>query len=119
MGLVLALVEEIVDGIAVGQDDSIVAPLIAQDIDEQTVAGATGLTLETLIGTHHLAHITFFNQCLKGRQIGFPEVAVSWLNIHGVAQRLWTAMHGIVLGTGVSLKILVVVALHTQYRLHT
>ena len=50
MRLMLTFIKEIVDGIAVGNHESVVTPLVAQDIDEQTVAGAAGLTLETLVG---------------------------------------------------------------------
>ena len=72
MCLVLTTVEEIVDGIAVGEDNSIVAPLIAEDIDEQTVAGAAGFALETLIGTHHLADIGLLDEGFEGGEIGLP-----------------------------------------------
>ena len=119
MCLVLAFVIEVVDGIAVSQHDGIVAPLVAQDIDEQTVAGATGLALKTLVGTHHLADVGFLDQSLEGRQIGLPQVTVRGLYVHRVAQGLWSAVYGIVLGTGVGLEILGVVALHAQDSLDT
>ena len=119
MSLVLSFVVEVVDSIAVGQHDTIVAPFVAQDIDEQTVAGATWLTLESLISTHHFAHIGFLYQSLEGWQVGLPQIAVGWFHIHRVAQWLWSAVYGIVFGTSVSLKVLIVVALHAQYGLHT
>ena len=118
VGLVLTAVKEVVDSVTVGHHQSVVAPLIAQDIDEQAVAGTAGLALETLVGTHHLPHVTFLHQSLEGRQIGLPEVTVCGLYIHGVAQGLWSAMHGIVLGTGMRLDVFVIIALHTQYGLH-
>ena len=116
--LVLSFIIEIVDGVAVGEHNSIVAPLVAQDVNEQTVAGTTGLALKTLVGTHHLADIGFLDQCLEGWQIGLPQVTVRRFHIHRVAQGLWTTVYGIVLGTGVGLEILVVVALHAQDGLH-
>ena len=103
MRLVLATVEEVVDGVAVGEHDGIVAPLVAQDVDEQTVAGAAGLTLETLVGAHHLAYVGFLHEGLEGGEVGLPEVAVGGLDVHGVAQGLRTAVDGVVLGTGVGL----------------
>ena len=118
VGLVLTAVEEVVDSVTVGHHQSVVAPLVAQDIDEQAVAGTAGLTLETLVGTHHLPHVTFLHQGLKGWQIGLPEVAVGGFYIHGVAQGLRSAVHGIVLGTGMRLDVFVVIALHAQYGLH-
>ncbi len=110
--LVLSTVEEVVDGVAIGEDDGVVAPLVAQDVDEQAVAAAAGLAFKALIGAHHLAHVGFLHQCLKGWQIRLPEVAVGRFDVHRVAQRLRTAVHGIVLGAGMSLIILVVVTLH-------
>ena len=57
----LATVEEVVDGITVGEHNTIVFPLVAQDVNEQAVAGTAGLAFETLVGTHHLANVTFLN----------------------------------------------------------
>ena len=75
VGLVLPLVVEVVDGVAVGEHDGVVAPFAAQDVHEQTVAGAAGLALITVVGTHHLAHITFLHQSLEGGEVGLPQVA--------------------------------------------
>ena len=116
--LMLAAVEEVVDGIAVGEHDGIVAPLVAKDVDEQTVAGAAGLALEALVGAHHLAHICLLHQSLECRQVGLPQVTVRRLHVHRVAQGFGTAVYGVVLGAGVGLEITVVVALHAEYRLH-
>ena len=72
------------------------------------VTGITtaGVTINTLIGTHHLSHVSFLYQSLEGRQIGFPEVALRQvLNVEGVTVPLWTAMHSKVLGTGQQLTI--------------
>ena len=119
MRFVLTFVIEVVDGIAVSQYDSIVAPLVAQNVNQQTVAGTTWFSLKPLISTHHLAHVTFLNQCFECWQIGLPQVAVGWLYIHRVAQGFWSAVHSIVLGTSVGFKVFVVVALHTKNGLHT
>ena len=118
MSLVLTFVIEVIDGIAVGKYDSVVSPLVAQDVNQQAVACTTRLTLKTLIGTHHLAHVSFLNQCLECRQICLPEVTVCWLHIHRVAQRLWAAVYSIVLGTSVGFEVFVVVALHAKNGLH-
>ena len=63
--------------------------------------------------------MAFLHQCLEGGQIGLPEVAVGGLDIHRVAQGFGSAMHGIVLGAGMSLQVVVVVALHAEHGLHT
>ena len=80
--LVLTLVEEVVDGVAVRQNDGIIAPLIAEDVDQQTVTRTTGFPLEPLVGAHHLPHVSLLYQRLEGGQIGFPEVSVRRLHIH-------------------------------------
>ena len=118
MCLVLSTIEEVIDGVAVSQHDTVVTPFVTQDINQQTVAGATGLTFEALISTHHLTNVSFLHQCLEGRQIGLPQVAVGGVHIHGVAQRLRTAVYSIVLGTGMGLEVLIVIALHTQNSLN-
>ena len=76
VGFMLSFVVEVVDSVAVCDHQSVVAPFVAQYIDEQTVAGAAGLALIAVVGAHHLAHVTFLYQCLEGRQIGLPEVAL-------------------------------------------
>ena len=118
VGLMLSTVEEVVDGVAVGDDEAVVAPLVAQDVDEQAVAGAAGASLEALVGAHHLAHMGLLHQGLEGGQVGLPQVAVRRVDVHRVAQGLGAAVHGVVLGTGVGLQVVRVVALHAQDGLH-
>ena len=62
---------------------------------------ATWLTIDTLVGTHHLSHLSLLHQTLESGQVGFPEVAL-WqiLHVKGVAIPLWSAVYGKVLGTG-------------------
>ena len=110
---------EIVDGVAVSQHDGVVAPFVAQDVYQQSVAGAAGLTLIAVVGTHHLAHIAFLYQCLESGQVGLPEVSHRDGGVISVAQWLRTAVHGIMLGAGMGLEVFVIVALHTQHGLHT
>ena len=119
VGSVLIAVVEVVDGITVGQDDTIETPLLAQDVDEQTFAFATRFTFVAVVCTHHLAYITFLYKSLECRKIGLPEVAHRYTSIKAVTLWLWTAMYGIVLSTCVGLVVLLVVTLHTEYSLHT
>ena len=114
MSLMLTFVKEIVDGIAVGHDKTVVPPLVTQDINQQAVARAAGLALETLVGAHHLSHVGLLDECLECRKISLPQVAVGGFDVHGVAQRLGAAVDGIVLGTGMGLEIAAVVALHAE-----
>ena len=64
------------------------------------------VTINALIGAHHLSHVSFLHQSLESGQIGFPEVALGQvLNVEGVTVPLRTAMHSKVLGTGQQLTI--------------
>ena len=119
MCFMLSFVVEIVDGVAIGQHDTVKPPFASQDIYQQTVAGTTRNTFVTIVGTHHFAYIAFLYQCFEGRQIGFPQIAHGYGGIVGVSQRFWPAMYGIVLGACMCLEIFVVITLHTQYGLYT
>ena len=74
MGSVGALVVEVVHGPAVGHDNLVVTPLVAQDVDEELLAAAARLALKTVVGTHHLPH-PCVDKGLERGQIGFPKVA--------------------------------------------
>ena len=118
MGLVLTLVVEIVDGVAVGEDDGVVAPFAAQNVLQQAVAAATRDALVTVVGAHHLAHVAFLDEFFEGGEVGLPKVAHRHAGVVGVPERFRAAMHGVMLGAGVGLVILLVVALHTFDGLH-
>ena len=75
MGAVLVLVVEVVDGVAVGQNDGVVAPFVAKDFLQQTVACAARNALVAVVGAHKLTNVAFGHKFLEGRQISFPQVA--------------------------------------------
>ena len=114
MGLVLSLGVEVVDGVAVGEDDAVVTPLVAEDVHEQAVAHAAGIAFVALVGAHYLAHLSVDHQGLESRKVGFPEVAHGNGYVHAVAERFGTAVHGIVLGARMGLVVSAVEALHAQ-----
>ena len=120
--------KEVADGSAVAGDESFESPLIAQDTVQIACLCTAGLAVDALIGTHNLLHVAFLYQRLEGWHIGLPQVALGQvLHIKLVAVPLRTAMHGIVLGAGIKLRILrllsvdecrsavVVVALQSAY----
>ena len=119
VSLVLTTIIEVVDGVAVGEHDGIIAPLATENVNQQTVTRTARLALITVVGTHHLAHIALLHQCLEGWEVSFPKVAHRHRSVERVALWLRTAVYSIVLGTSVGLEVLVVVALHTQNSLHT
>ena len=117
MRAVLALVVEVADGAAVGDDDAAEAPLVAQDFLQEPVAGAARLALITLVGAHHLLHVGLLDDGAEGRQVGLPEVAHRHGSVEAMAVRLRAAVHGVVLRAGVDLEILAVVPLHSLHGL--
>ena len=119
MGAVLAGVEEVTYGTAVGYHQTLKAPLVAQDILQQTVAGAARLTFITVVGAHNLLHVTLLYQALECRQVSFPKVTARYGHVKLMTQGLGTAVNCIVLGARVQLKILAVITLHTFYGLGT
>ena len=101
------LLPEVVDGPAVAHHQSLVAPLVAQNLLQQSVVAAAGLAVPSLVGTHHLGHVSLLHECLEGRQIGLPEVAGGQvLHVELMAVPLRSAMYGEVLGTGQRLHVL-------------
>ena len=112
---------EIGNGPAVGKDDTVEAPIVAKDLHQQTVAATTRFSLKTIIGTHHLLHFGLFHQSLKGRQIGFIQIArTEVLYVERVAVPLGSGVYGEVLGTSMQLVIFSIVrTLQTFYNHHT
>ena len=119
MGSVLVPVEEVVDGVAVSEDDVLVSPLVAEDIGEEPVAAAARLSLVTVVCAHNFLYVAVNYKRLEGGEIGLPEVTHGYPGVEAVAQGLRSAVHRIVLCTSVGLEIFLVVALHSQYGLYS
>ena len=63
--------------------------------------GATGLTVDALVGAHDFRHLTFLYQSLECGEIGFPEVSLGQiLDIEGMAVPFRTAMNCEMFGAG-------------------
>ena len=114
VGHVLAAVEVVVDGVAVGDHQAVIAPLVAEDVHEQAVAHRARNALVALVRAHHFADVTLDHQGLEGGEVGLPEVAHRHGHVHAVAERFRTAVHGVVLGAGVGLIVLAGLLLHAQ-----
>ena len=98
---------EIAHGTTVADDEVLEAPLVAQNLLQQTGGSAAGIIVETLVGTHHLTYFCVLHQGLEGRHVGFPEVTYGNIGeIGGVTGVLRTAVYGIVLRTGPKLAVL-------------
>ena len=98
--------QEVADSTAVAGDDTIEAPLIAQDLLFVAGLRATRLTVYTLVGAHNLCHLSLLHQGLEGGEIGLPEVALGQiLYIECMAVPFRPAVHGEVLGARQQLPI--------------
>lgn len=77
------------------------SPLFSQNLLQVAVITATRVTINTLISTHHLSHLTLLNKRLKSREVGFPKIAFrKILYIEGVTIPFRPGMNSKVLGTG-------------------
>ena len=65
---------EVVDGPTVACHESVEAPVIAQNLREQTARTAARLIFITIVGTHHLLDMSLSDESLEGRKVSFPEV---------------------------------------------
>ena len=93
--------QEVTNGSAVAGYQTFEVPKVAQNMLFVTGIATARVTINTLIGAHHLSHVSFLHQSLESGQIGFPEVALGQvLNVEGVTVPLRTAMHSKMLGTG-------------------
>jgi hypothetical protein len=72
MGLMLAFSVEIVDGVTVCEDDTVETPLAAEDVDEETVAGAAWNAFIAVVCAHYLAYISLLDEGLERRKVCLP-----------------------------------------------
>ena len=106
VSLMVSLHPQVVDGPAVRHHHSVESPFIPQNLHQQAVASAAGLSLEAVVGTHHFLYMRFLHQILEGRQVGFPQVARGDVfGVELVTVPFRARMHGKVLGAGVQLVI--------------
>ena len=102
----MPLGQEVANGPAVTGNQPVEAPQVAQDVLLVAGIAAAGVAINALVGAHHLGHPALLHQCLEGRQVGLPEVALGQvLNVEGVAVPFRTAVHGKVLGAGQQLAV--------------
>ena len=119
MGLVLTLCVEVVDGVAVGQDYGLIAPLVAEYVLEETLVGAARHTFVPLVCAHHLTHVGILHKRLECRKIGLPEIPHRNPRVETVAEWFRSAVNGIMLGAGVGLVIIRIVTLHAPHCLNS
>ena len=65
---------EIADRSTIADNQIFESPFITENLLKQSVAATTGVIVEPLIGTHHLADVGFLDGSLESRHIGFPKI---------------------------------------------
>ena len=118
VGMCLVITGKVGHGPAVGGYIALELPLVAQNVHQQGVVAAAGLSVHTVVGTHHAMHTGLAHEVAEGGQIGVPQVVECRTRIEGMAQTLGTAVHGKVLGAGHSLQVMRVVALQAAHHGH-
>ena len=112
MGLVLAAGVEVVDGAAVGEDDVVITPLLAEDLGQEAVAAAAGITLVAVVGAHDLLDAGILDDGAESREVGLPKVAHRHGGVEAVALALRAAVDGVVLDACMCLVAFSVKCLH-------
>ena len=99
----------------VGDEQPVVAPLVLQDVDEQTLVGAARHAVEPVVAAHHHPHVGVVDDILERRQIGGPKGAPADRRVKRVAVGLRSAVHGEMLDAGECLVPVVDLLLETVH----
>src|ERR1035441_4581237 len=91
-------VEDIAHRAAIGDHVSREAPILAQDIAEQSRAGAGLLAVHLVVGAHHRVRPALANRRLEMRQVAVGQVRILHLGVEAVARRFGAGAHREVLG---------------------
>ena len=98
-------------GAAVGHDEALEAPALAQVSIEQRLTRARRNTVDRVVSAHHAARLALDDGRAERRQVGVVQVVRRHLHVFLVAVRLWPAVHRKVLGGRDGLEVPGVVAL--------
>ena len=109
--VVAVLLEEVVDGPAVGGDVAFEGPVAAEDVPEEHLAGAGGGVVDGVVGAHDGVGAAFGDRGAEGGQVGVPEVVRGGVDVGRVTGGLGAGVDGVVLGGGDDLEVVGVVAL--------
>src|SRR5205814_1667022 len=104
--------EDIADRAAVRNYVSLKSPGAAQQVFQQELAGARGLAVDGVVSAHHGTSMTLGDGSAKSRRVRIQLVVLAYVNVGEVARRFWTAMNGIVLGSGDDTVVARIVTLH-------
>ena len=108
----LVLVEDIVDGIAIGHHVTIKAPFLAQNVLQQARAGRCRFAIDAVVSAHNRLHMRITHQRMKCGQIGLVQITLAGMHIKVMPTGFRPAMHRVVLGGGDHFEILGIITLH-------
>src|SRR5579862_3692095 len=111
-GVVVAVgLREVVDGVAIGGDKAVKAPVAAENVAEKHFAGAGRDLVDGVVGAHEGIGAAVGDGGAEGGEIGVPEVVFGGVDVGLVAGGFGAAVDGVVLGSGDGAQVVGVVAL--------
>ena len=99
---------DVAHGVAVAGDEAREAPLPAQRLVEQELAGAAGNAVHRVVDAHHRLHLALDHRFAEGGQVGVFDVVGRGRRVEAVAQRLGAAVDRVVLRGGGRVEVLAV-----------
>ncbi len=109
---VMVAFSHIDDGAAIGDNETLELPCLAQMLLEQHGVVAGSLAVDCVVGAHDGFHMSVDNRGAKGRKVGLFEVAGRDIHVEGVPLRLGAGVHGEVLAGGHRFGVVRIAALH-------
>ncbi len=100
VGRVVVAGVDVGDGGAVGDDVAVEVPVVAEVLLQEHFVGAGGRTVDGVVGAHDGLRVGLSNGGAEGGQVGVFEVVWGDIDVEFVAERLGSAVHGVVLGGG-------------------
>ena len=109
---IVALVE-IGNGPAVGNNVTLEAPLIAEEVEEEMI-GAGRLAEHGVVGAHNGISVSIDDGGAKGWRVGVIEIVERHGNVEAVAESFGAGVDGVVFGRGDGLEIARVISLESS-----
>ena len=110
--------EEVDNGIAVGNNITIKLPGAAERVFQQERIGARGLTIDAVIRAHNGLGFAFGYGRAERWQIRVFHIMFRDLDIDGVPRRFWTAVYRVVFRRGDHAEVFGIVALQSSDKSH-
>ena len=113
-GSVFMTPEDVAHGAAIAHDVALESPLFPQALLKKVRAGAAGYPVYGVIHAHDRIRFALHDCGPERRQIRIDLVRLAHPGVKDVPLRLWTAVHGVVLGCGDDFQVVRIVPLHAR-----